>query len=73
MFHVEFDDFKRKLAAKPEFPYVAEKIETCYKDTPTYDLWWNAYMAEGSDIQITATLEHKLVTFYKLVKKDAVK
>jgi hypothetical protein len=74
MFDVEFDDFKRKLAAKPNFPYMAEKIETCYRDTPDYDIWMPAYMSDtNTDIHLTVSQDNKLFTFYKLIKKEPVK
>lgn len=69
-----FDDFKRKLAAIPNFPKKAVAIESCIQGTPLWDIWFPQFMAEGSDIHITIEPDGKTYTFYRLEdKEEAVK
>jgi hypothetical protein len=68
-----FDDFKRKLAAKPpeEFPYRVQFLMTCNKGSTVYDEWMSKYM-EATDIDVTVEDDHNTFTFYRIVPREPV-
>lgn len=72
MFGVKFDDYKRKLAAKPvsEFPYALEKLETCQKGSSVFDEWFAKFMSEDSDIHITIEDDNVTYTFFKIIPRE---
>lgn len=71
-FNVVFDDFKRRLAAKPDFPLVPVVEQTCTKGTADWDLWWARYNsddAKWSDLDVSVNIDTTTYTFYKLIPK----
>ena len=75
VYAMTFDDFKRKLAAKPEFGYVVVADETCSKDTPVWKDWllkFNAPTnpADATGIHMTIEPDGWTYTFYHLVPKS---
>lgn len=71
MYAMNFDDFKRKLAAHSDekFPFKLELLETCVRNTPLWEGWLDKYMAEGSDINVTIEDDCNTYTFYKIVPR----
>jgi len=70
MYAMTFDDFKRKLAAKPDYPVRAEAIASCIQFTPLFEQWYPEFMKPDSDIHITIEPDGKTFTFYRLVARE---
>jgi hypothetical protein len=71
MYAETFDDFKRKLARKPDFQFEAVPVETCIIHTPLWETWYSAFNAESSDLHVTIEPDGSTYTFYRLVAKKA--
>lgn len=72
MFAESFDDFRRKMEARPvaEFPFKVERLQTCMVGTPIHDEWIAKYLAdENTDIHVTVESDHNTYTFYKIVAR----
>lgn len=71
MFAVTYDDFKRKLQFKKDYPFIAVKVEdSCIAGTPMWDSLYAQFSKPDSDIHITIEPDGKTYTFYKLVPRE---
>lgn len=72
VFAVKYDDFKRKLAAKPvaEFPFKAELLSSCTYNTAEWHEWFTKANLPDSDIHVSVEDDHKTYVFYKIVPRE---
>lgn len=76
MYAEVFDDFRRKMLARPaaEYPFEIKRLQTCMKNTPLWDTWIARYLADDgdeSDIQVTIEPDGTTYTFYTVIPRKA--
>jgi len=70
MFAMTLDDFKRKLARNPEYPFAVKIEETCIKGTPLWNTWIQRFQADtNTDLHMTIEPDGTTYSFYKLVPR----